>query len=167
VGRYVVASIDELPPGTRKIVEVAGRQVGVFNVGGELFALRNRCPHQGGPLCEGRLAGRVEVAAPGDEIQYSRAGEILRCPWHSWEYDIRTGQSWFNPDQVRVRAYEVAVEPGGSLAAEDVRPAAEVTAIVGPGMRTSGTSALRKGPFVAETYPVSVENRYVLVEIES
>jgi hypothetical protein len=48
----------------------------------------------------------------------------------------------------------------------DVRPAAEVTAIAGPGMRTAGTSALRKGPFVAETYPVSVENRYVLVEIE-
>jgi nitrite reductase/ring-hydroxylating ferredoxin subunit len=166
VARFVVASIDELPPGTRKIVEVAGRQVGVFNVGGEYFALRNRCPHQGGPLCEGRLAGRVEVAAPGEEIRYSRAGEILRCPWHSWEYDIRTGQSWFNPDQVRVRAYEVAVEPGDSLAAEGVRPAAEVTAISGAGMRTSGASALRKGPYVAETYPVSVENRYVLVEID-
>jgi nitrite reductase/ring-hydroxylating ferredoxin subunit len=167
VARYVVATIDELPPGTRKIVEVAGRQVGVFNVGGELFALRNRCPHQGGPLCEGRLAGRVEVEAPGLEIQYSRAGEILRCPWHSWEYDIRTGQSWFDPAQVRVRAYEVAVEPGGALAADAVRPAAEVTAIEGKGIRTSGTSGLRKGPYVAETYPVSVENRYVLVEIEA
>jgi nitrite reductase/ring-hydroxylating ferredoxin subunit len=165
VARYVVAAVDELPPGTRKIVEVAGRQVGVFNVGGELFALRNRCPHQGGPLCEGRLAGRVEVAAPGDEIQYSRPGEILRCPWHSWEYDIRTGQSWFDPDQVRVRAYEVAVEPGQSLAECALPPAAEVTAIAGPGMRTSGISALRKGPYVAETYPVSVESRYVLVEI--
>ena len=164
--KYVVTTVEELPPGTRKIVEVAGRQVGVFNIGGELFALRNRCPHQGGPLCEGRLAGQVDVAAPGDEIQHSRAGEILRCPWHSWEYDIRTGQSWFDPAQVRVRAYEVAVEPGTSLAGQDVRPAAEVTAIAGPGMRTSGTSALRKGPYVAETYPVSVENRYVLVEIE-
>jgi 3-phenylpropionate/trans-cinnamate dioxygenase ferredoxin subunit len=166
VARYVVATVDELPPGTRKIVEVAGRQVGVFNVGGELFALRNRCPHQGGPLCEGRLAGQVEVAAPGDEIEYSRPGEILRCPWHSWEYDIRTGQSWFDPTQVRVRAYEVAVEPGQSLAESDLRPAAEVTAIAGPGLRTAGTSALRKGPYVAETYPVSLENQYVVVEIE-
>lgn len=165
MARYVVATVDELPPGTRKIVEVAGRQVGVFNVGGELFALRNRCPHQGGPLCEGRLAGRVEVEAPGLEIHYSRAGEILRCPWHSWEYDIRTGQSWFDPGQVRVRAYEVAVEPGEALA-EDVRPAAEVTAIAGIGTKTAGVSGLRKGPYVAETYPVSVENRYVLVEIE-
>jgi 3-phenylpropionate/trans-cinnamate dioxygenase ferredoxin subunit len=163
--KYVVATVEELPPGTRKIVQVAGRQVGVFNIGGELFALRNRCPHQGGPLCEGRLAGQVEVSAPGEEIQYSRAGEILRCPWHSWEYDIRTGQSWFDPTQVRVRAYEVAVEPGRSLGEQEIQPAAEVTAIAGPGLRTSGTSALRRGPYVAETYPVSVESRYVLVEI--
>jgi nitrite reductase/ring-hydroxylating ferredoxin subunit len=167
VTRYIIATTDELPPGTRKIVEVAGRQVGVFNVGGELFALRNRCPHQGGPLCEGRLAGRAEVAAPGDEIKYSRPGEILRCPWHSWEYDIRTGQSWFDPAQVRVRAYGVAVEAGTSLTEGAVRTAAEVTAITGPGLRTAGTSGLRKGPYVAETYPVSVDNRYVLVEIEA
>ena len=163
MARYVVATVDELPPGTRKIVEVAGRQVGVFNVGGEYFALRNRCPHQGGPLCEGRLAGRVEVAAPGDEWSYGRPGQILRCPWHSWEYDIRTGQSWFDPAQVRVRAYEVEVQPGEAL---EPRRAAEVAAIVGPGLRTAGTSNLRKGPYVAETYSVTVENRYVVVEIQ-
>ena len=165
MARYVVASVDELPPGTRKIVDVAGRQVGVFNVNGEFFALLNRCPHQGGPLCEGRLAGRLEVAAPGEPIRYTRAGEILRCPWHSWEYDIRTGQSWFNPARVRVRAYEVDIAPGEAV--EDASPAAEVTAIEGPGVRTAGVSDLRKGPYVAETYPVSVEGHYVVVEIGS
>ena len=164
MARYVVAGVDELPPGTRKIVDVAGRQIGVFNIGGEFFALRNRCPHQGGPLCEGRLAGRLDVAAPGDAFRYTRAGEILRCPWHAWEYDIRTGQSWFDPAKVRVRAYEVDVAPGAAV--EDARPAAGVTAITGPGVRTAGSSDLRKGPYVAETYPVTVENRYVVVEIQ-
>jgi len=164
VARYVVARAEDLPPGTRKIVEVAGRQVGVFNVGGELFALRNRCPHQGGPLCEGRLAGRLEVEAPGEEWEFSREGEILRCPWHSWEYDIRTGQSWFNPARVRVRAYEVEVAGGSGL---DAQPAAEVTAIAGTGLRTAGLSALRKGPYVAETYPVMLEEHYVVVEIDA
>ena len=164
MGRYIVATVDELPPGTRKIVEVAGRQVGVFNIAGELFALRNRCPHQGGPLCEGRLAGRLEAAAPGAELRYTRAGEILRCPWHSWEYDIRTGQSWFDPAHVRVRAYDVEVAPGAAV--EEARPAAEVTAIAGAGLRTAGTSNLRRGPYVAETYPVSVESRYLVVEIQ-
>jgi nitrite reductase/ring-hydroxylating ferredoxin subunit len=168
VPRYVVATVEELPPGTRKIVEVAGRQIGVFNIKGEYFALRNRCPHQGGPLCEGRLAGFLESPVPG-EITYTRAGEVLRCPWHSWEYDIRTGQSWFNPGQVRVRAYEVALAPGDALSSssEPPRPAAEVTALAGPGIRSEGVSALRRGPYVAETYPVSVEQKYVLVEVDA
>ncbi len=52
--KYVVASVDEIPPGGRKIVEVAGRSIGVFNVKGEYFALRNRCPHQGGPSTRAR-----------------------------------------------------------------------------------------------------------------
>jgi 3-phenylpropionate/trans-cinnamate dioxygenase ferredoxin subunit len=137
----------------------------VFNIGGEFFALRNRCPHQGGPLCEGRLAGFVESSGPGD-IRYSRPGEILRCPWHAWEYDIRTGQSWFDPAHVRVRGYEVAVEAGSAVPAE-APAAAGVTSIDGAGVRTSGQSRLRQGPFVAETYPVSVERRYVLVEIDA
>ncbi len=133
MARYVVASVDELPPGTRKIVDVAGRQVGVFNVNGEFFALLNRCPHQGGPLCEGRLAGRLEVNAPGEPIRYTRAGEILRCPWHGWEFDITTGRSIFNPHKTRVRTYEVSVEPP-----EDDDPS-------------------------VETYPVSVEDGLVVL----
>jgi nitrite reductase/ring-hydroxylating ferredoxin subunit len=160
----VVAAADEIPPGGRKIVDVAGRSIGVFNVGGELFALRNRCPHQGGPLCEGRLAGFVDAPVPG-EIRYSRAGEILRCPWHGWEYDVRTGQSYFRPAAVRVRSYPVDVAAGGEIARDEVGVAADVTAIEGAATRTSGLSALRRGPYVAETYPVAVDGRYVVVEI--
>jgi 3-phenylpropionate/trans-cinnamate dioxygenase ferredoxin subunit len=163
--KYIVAALEELPPGTRKIVEVAGRLIGVFNIEGELFALRNRCPHQGGPLCEGRLAGFLESAGPGD-FRYSRPGEILRCPWHGWEYDIRTGQSYFNPAQVRVRAYEVEVEPGSAVAVEGAATAAGVVAIEGSGVRTSGLSAMRPGPYVAETYPVAAEGHYIVVEID-
>jgi len=148
MARHVVATIDEIPPGERKIVEVAGRSIGVFNVGGEFFALRNRCPHQGGPMCTGRLAGAVESSKPG-EYRYSRRGEMLRCPWHGWEFDIRTGQSWFDPAKTRVRAYEVSTVPGAALIAEGVTPTAD----------------LQKGPYVAETYPVSVEQQYIVVEI--
>ena len=104
------------------------------------------------------------LSVPG-EITYTRPGEVLRCPWHSWEYDIRTGQSWFNPTQVRVRSFEVAVEPGTVAEIATTPAAAEVTAITGPGLRTSGSSALKPGPFKAETYPVSVESSYVMVEI--
>ena len=73
--KYVVASVEEIPPGQRKIVEVAGRSIGIFNLGGEFFALRNRCPHQGGPLCVGKVWGLITGDLPG-QFQYSRRGEI-------------------------------------------------------------------------------------------
>jgi nitrite reductase/ring-hydroxylating ferredoxin subunit len=164
VAKYVVAAVEDLPPGTRKILDVGGRSIGVFNIGGELFALRNRCPHQGGPLCEGRLAGFVESPSPG-EIHYSRRGEILRCPWHAWEYDVRTGESYFNPAVTRVRSYGVGVESGSAVVAEEASPGAPVADIVGPGTRTHGESGIQRGPYVAETYPVFVDRRYIVVEV--
>ena len=136
----------EIPPGGRKIVEVAGRSIGVFNIGGEFFALRNQCPHAGGPLCEGTLSGFLRSAVPG-EYDYVRRGEILRCPWHQWEFDVRTGQSWFDPVKTRVRHYETSIEP--SSADEE-----EITA-----------AGLEKGPYTAETYDVSLEEQYVVLEM--
>lgn len=147
MAKYIVATIDEIPRGSRKIVEVSGRAVGIFNIDGEYFALRNQCPHQGGPLCEGRLSGLIQAPRPGD-YQYSRRGEIIRCPWHGWEFDLRTGQSWFDPDKTRVRRYAVSVESGAELEQAQAPAAGRI-----------------KGPYVAETYPVSVEQRYIVVEI--
>lgn len=107
--RYVVGRADEVPVGERKIVDVGGRSIGVFNVGGEYYALLNRCPHQGAPLCRGRITGTALPSEVG-EYRWAREGEILRCPWHGWEVDITNGRSIFNPHRVRVRTYEVAVE---------------------------------------------------------
>lgn len=156
MARYVVARTEEIPAGGRKIVEVGGLSIGVFNVNGEFFALRNRCPHQGGPLCEGKLWGLLEAPVPG-EFVYSRRGEILSCGWHGWEFDIRTGQSWCDPRRLRVRTYEVHVEPGAELATESAE-AGEETDVPAPGRV--------KGPFVAETFPVSTEGQYVVVEVK-
>ena len=88
-----------------------GRSIGVFNVAGEFFALRNVCPHQGGPLCQGVLSGFAAPGRPG-EYRYGRRGEILRCPWHGWEFHVRTGQSYFDPAGTRVRTYPVELVPG-------------------------------------------------------
>ena len=143
MARHCVGTVGEVPPGGRKIVEVGGRSIGVFNLGGEFFALRNRCPHQGAALCSGPLVSCVTSGAPGS-YEVSRAGELLRCPWHGWEFDGRTGQSWFDPKAVRVKAYEVTVVPGDRL-----EPPA-------PG--------LVPGPYTAERYPVSVEEKFLFVE---
>lgn len=128
--KYVVGRAAEIPPGSRKIVEAGKRSIGVFNVGGEFYGIRNRCPHQGGPLCEGSLVGVLESDQPGD-YRYEDPASIVICPWHRWEFDVRTGRSWCDPDHHRVRSYQVAVEEEAS----------------------------------AETYSVSVEDQYVVVEV--
>ena len=65
MAKHVIASLREFPAGSRKLVDVRGRKIAVFNVKGEFFALANRCPHQGGSLCDGRLTGLVEASAAG------------------------------------------------------------------------------------------------------
>lgn len=109
VMRHVVARLREFPAGTRRIVSVGEQSIGVFNIKGSFFALRNRCPHQGGPLCLGRVGGTTLASKP-HELIYGREDEIIKCPWHGWEFEIATGRSVFNPHKVRVRTYEVAVE---------------------------------------------------------
>ncbi|MCZ6632696.1 MAG: Rieske (2Fe-2S) protein [bacterium] len=146
MAKHVVAPVKEIPPGERKIVELEGRSIGVFNVNGEFYALRNRCPHQGGPMCEGKLTGFVTADVPG-EYTYSRKGEILRCAWHGWEFDVKTGQSWFDPVKTRVRAYDVRVESGSDVT------------------KDSEMAGMEKGPYTAETYAVTVEEDYVVVEL--
>ncbi len=147
MARHIVAAVDEIPPGGRKIVEVAGLSIGIFNLGGEFFALRNRCPHQGGPLCEGKTWGLLQARVPG-QVEYARAGEILTCPWHAWEFDIRTGQSWCDPARLRVRRYAVSVEPGHARAE--------------PGGPAPGRIP---GPYVVETYSARVEGQFLVIEV--
>ena len=152
--RYVVAEANEIAPGERKIVTVAGRSIGVFNVDGEYFALRNRCPHQGGALCEGQLWGVLQSDRPG-EFDYRPSREVIACPWHGWEFHLRTGQSWCAPDKLRVSRYAVATVAGAELAA-GAEPQDDAGAPA-PGMV--------KGPYVAETYPVERDGAYLVVEL--
>ena len=66
------------PPGERRIVQVGGRSIGIFNVAGSFYALHNGCPHKGGALCAGRITGTV-LPTSGRDFAYGREGEILRC----------------------------------------------------------------------------------------
>ena len=83
------------------------------NIKGEFFGLLNRCPHQGAALCEGPLIA-PQSSDPG-EIEYTRLGEIIRCPWHGWEFDIRTGCILLRtPNDSGSRRF-VNVEPGSAV----------------------------------------------------
>lgn len=137
MAKHVVATATEIPEGGRKLVEINGRPIAVFNVKGEYFALYDKCPHEGGSLCRGKLTGLVVSDGPGD-YQLTRDGEIVRCPWHGWEFDLRTGRSYCDPVRLRVRNYAVSIEPG--------------TRVV-------------EGPYLAQTFPVSVDGEYVVIEL--
>ena len=177
--KFIVGPVDEIPPGGRKIVRVAGRSIGVFNVGGRFYAIRNRCPHQGAALCEGKLWGVLKADVPGN-FQYDASKEILACPWHGWEFSVKTGQSWCEPKRLRVRRYDVSVEDRTALeldapvAAEDTvkiktvvagkpAPAADEPPARDPEAPAPG---MVKGPYVVETFPVSVEGGYLYLVID-
>lgn len=106
---YVVGKIEELPPGGREIVPVGGKGgIGVFNVKGSFYALKNLCPHKGEPLCHGRLRPHV-MSGNVYELHREREDEILKCPWHQWEFEVKTGVALYSPD-LRVKTYPVRVE---------------------------------------------------------
>jgi nitrite reductase/ring-hydroxylating ferredoxin subunit len=90
----------------------------VFNVHGSYHALRNICPHKSGPLCTGRVEGRVVGDLPPSgrplldpDYAIERDGEIIRCPWHLWEFEIATGRCLVDAT-ARVKTYPVVVEDG-------------------------------------------------------
>ncbi len=104
---WPVAQASELPPGGRKIVEVGGRSIGVFNVNGTFVAVLNVCPHELAPVCMGAVRGTTLPSMPG-EYRWGREGEILACPWHGWEFDLLTGRALVDPRK-RLRLYPVTV----------------------------------------------------------
>ncbi|TBL71571.1 Rieske (2Fe-2S) protein [Paenibacillus thalictri] len=109
MGRHVVCNVKELPDGSSKIVSLENRSIGVFHVKSRFYALKNSCPHQGAPLCVGTVTGMTLPSLPGEYL-YGKEGEIVRCPWHGWEFDILTGKSIYDPRKCLVKTYDVAVE---------------------------------------------------------
>ena len=108
--RFLIGRAADLPAGNRRIVKACGREIGIFNIEGEFYALQNRCPHRGGPLCRGRIRPLV-VATPEYTCAYERENQILKCPWHQWEFDIKTGEALCDRN-LRVLTYPVTQEKG-------------------------------------------------------
>jgi len=92
VEKVKVGSISDIPEGKAKVIDAAGKQIAVFNKEGKFYAISNTCLHQGGPLGEGLLAG-----------------ETVTCPWHAWEYDVKTGECLTTPG-AKVEKFNVIVE---------------------------------------------------------
>ncbi|QHE73185.1 Rieske (2Fe-2S) protein [Rhodococcus sp. WAY2] len=108
--RHVIGKLDEFPDDTRRVVDIDGEEVAVFNVRGAFHALRNACPHKGAPLCTLPPTGMMLESAP-DVYEWGREGEIVRCPWHGFEFNLSDGKSVVAPQlKLRARVYKVDVE---------------------------------------------------------
>ena len=86
------ARTDEVPPGQCHLAILKGKEIVLFNIGGEFFALDNLCTHEEGPLCEGEIEGHE-----------------VTCPWHGAKFDIRTGDVLQDPAYEAVARYNVRV----------------------------------------------------------
>lgn len=108
---YYVCDMAELGDRDRRVVRCGDTEVGVFRIGDEIHAWLNRCAHMRGPVCQGRIFRRVLEPVAGDGtvrmLQQSETEIHIVCPWHGFEYDLRTGQHPGNP---RIRLRRVAHE---------------------------------------------------------
>ena len=93
--------------------------------------------HQGASLCKGKLVGLVEADRPG-QYNFTRNNEIIRCAWHGWEFDIRTGKSRCEPEKIKATQYNINTKTGSEIIEE---------------------------AYEAETFDVAVEDNYVVVHL--
>lgn len=103
----------ELPDGGRKIVQDGKRTLGVFRIAGRLHALLNFCPHMGAPLCEGSIHGTHAPSQVG-EFDPVLSDQVIRCPWHGWEFDMATGKGLYDA-KGRIPVFPVTTRDDGMI----------------------------------------------------
>jgi nitrite reductase (NADH) small subunit len=108
----LVCQLDDLELNHIHPVEISGRQICVARTSAGLYAFGAVCPHQGGPMCAGRITGTM-VPSDRNEYDFSLAGEVVTCPWHGYEFDLRTGMSVGGVIRGRIGAYPVEVRADG------------------------------------------------------
>jgi nitrite reductase/ring-hydroxylating ferredoxin subunit len=112
-----VGELDRFPPRSVTVVQVGGVELGIVRWDGDqMYALRNVCPHAGGPVCAGRLGPKI-VAEPGAQLELAvdERCPTLTCAWHGWEFDARDGRALAPGSRLRVRTYLVRIDGGTVL----------------------------------------------------
>lgn len=110
-GRFVdVGRVEDFPVGVLTRVEIPGKDIFVLRTSeGPFFAVKNTCPHQGAPICLGRVDGTFLPSEPG-EFALGYAERMIRCPYHAYEYDLESGRALFVPAvKDRLVRYDVEV----------------------------------------------------------
>lgn len=113
--RYLVGTSEDVPEGGRRVVDLADTTIGVFRFQGALYAYENVCPHQGGPVCQGRLVSRVREVLDTDQrsrgMDFDTDDLHIVCPWHGFEFSVATGAHPAK-QRIQLRNYPVVEEEG-------------------------------------------------------
>lgn len=114
MSEVAVAALEDITEGDHRIYRVGELEVGIFRQDGKLYAWENRCPHAGGPVCQGKIFRRVEEVLGADRkslgLRFGPTPQIV-CPWHGFEFDVATGRHPGDP-KVRLRPVPVEVREG-------------------------------------------------------
>lgn len=109
---HKVGQLDEIPEKDALIIDIEGRPIGVFRRGDNLFAVKNLCPHKRAPLACGTVEGTMLPTSHAGELAYGMEDQVIRCPWHGWEFDLVTGKCLFGVSDSRIKTYPVSVRDG-------------------------------------------------------
>jgi nitrite reductase (NADH) small subunit len=122
MAEYRAGRVDEFKEGDRLLLKCGDAEIGIFLVDGEIYAWHNECAHRGGPVCQGRILKRVVEPVESDGtvrmFQYHAEDTHIVCPWHGYEYNIKTGEHpghaalRLRKANVTVRNGEIYVVPG-------------------------------------------------------
>jgi nitrite reductase (NADH) small subunit len=108
--RVDIGDAGEFEEGKLRIVEAAGRSIGVMRWKGEFLAARNRCPHMHAPICEGRVSPAMIGSSVG-QVALDPDRPVIGCPWHGWQFDLRTGLAEWG-ERLRVQTFQVECRDG-------------------------------------------------------
>ena len=113
----LIGKVNDFKEGDRRIIYLGDKEIGVFRHEGQFFAYSNYCLHQGGPACEGLTIAHVEERLRPNKTSmglfFSETQMNFVCPWHGYEYDMKTGECVADR-KLKLRRYEV-VQKGDEL----------------------------------------------------
>lgn len=89
---HCIGRVDSFPERKVVAIEIGGKTVGILRKGDVVHAFANHCPHHGAPMCRAQVAGTMRPSEP-NEYSYDLDGLVVKCPWHAYEFDVRTGEA--------------------------------------------------------------------------
>ena len=115
--RHLAGRSESIPEHGRLVIDVGDTTLGIFRVGGRLFAYENRCPHMGGPVCQGLVIPAVRELLNDRQVStgyaFDESEMRIVCPWHGYEFSIESGS---HPARASIRLKRVPVdEEGGEV----------------------------------------------------